>query len=522
MAKFPASCRFIEEKTAVENGTVNAAEISNFLKSSGLLPDDPRLKSFFQKLMTADHEYRKDITPEVFAEMLSTVENSTLIERAFKGNLVVPDFKDFCDRLNKLFNQVEASVSHTVGKNADYIPKLAQVNPEYFGMSVCTIDGQRFQMGDSEVEFSVQSCCKPLTYCLALEEHGTEKVHEHIGREPSGVAFNSLCLNSKNRPHNPMINSGAIMACSLIKSNEPIYEKFQYVNEQLCKMSGGLKWGFSNIVYLSEKMHADSNFCLGYMMQGKKAFPEGTDLNETLDFYFQCCSLETDCNKLAIAGATLANMGECPTTGTKVLKSRTCRDCLSLMYSCGLYDYSGEWAFRVGIPAKSGVSGSIYAVIPDFGCICIYSPPLDSIGNSVRGVEFFTRLVDEFIFHNFDSLKPTATRIRVNPRLNKIATEREGKMAAFNAAAEGDLMELLRLIRGGVSPGASDYDGRTLLHLAACSGKTEMVKCLLKYPEVDVNAKDRWEGTAYTDAVKYGYKVIADLIREQSGYTRTD
>ncbi|KAJ3322884.1 hypothetical protein HDV06_002543 [Boothiomyces sp. JEL0866] len=490
VAKFPASCRFIEEKQSTNNGTVNAVEVATFLKSSGLLPDDPRLKSFFNKLMTADHEYRKDITPELFAQMLSDVEYSTLIERAFKGNLVVPDFKDFCSRLQTLFNEVKSTVSHTAGKNADYIPKLAQINPEYFGMSVCTIDGQRFQLGDANIEFSVQSCCKPLTYCLALEEHGTEKVHEHIGREPSGVAFNSLCLNSKNRPHNPMINAGAIMACSLIKPDEPIYEKFQY---------------------------------------GKKAFPPNTDLNETLDFYFQCCSLETDCNKLAIAGATLANMGECPTTGVKVLKSRTCRDCLSLMYSCGLYDYSGEWAFKVGIPAKSGVSGSIYAVIPDFGCICIYSPPLDSIGNSVRGVEFFTRLVDEFIFHNFDSLKQTATRIRINPRLNKVATEREGKMAALNAAAEGDLMELLRLIRGGVSPASLDYDGRTLLHLATCSGKIEMVRCLLKYPEVDVNAKDRWGGTgtkililAYTDAVKYSHKAILELLEEHTGTYRTD
>ncbi|KAJ3262554.1 hypothetical protein HK103_000083 [Boothiomyces macroporosus] len=495
IAKFPASCRFIEEKASLKSGTVNAAEIANYLKANGLLPDDPRLKSLFKKLMTADHEYRKDITPEIFAEMLSEVEFATLIERAFKGNLVVPDFKDFCNRLQILFNEVKANVSHTAGKNADYIPKLAQISPNYFGMSVCTIDGQRFQLGDANIEFSVQSCCKPLTYCFALEEHGEEKVHKHIGREPSGVAFNSICLNSKDRPHNPMINAGAIMACSLIKPKEPIYERFQYVNEQLSKMSGGLKWGFSNIVYQSEKMHADRNFCLGYMMQGKKAFPPGTNLHDTLDFYFQCCSLETDCNKLAIAGATLANMGECPTTGMKVLKSRTCRDSLSLMYSCGLYDYSGEWAFKVGIPAKSGVSGSIYAVIPDFGCISIYSPPLDSIGNSVRGVEFFTRLVDEFIFHNFDSLKPTGTRIRINPRLNKIASEREGKMAALNAAAEGDLMELLRLIRGGVSPAAYDYDRRTLLHLATCSGKVEMVKCLLKYPEVDVNAVDRWGGT---------------------------
>ena len=201
----------------------------------------------------------------------------------------------------------------------------------------------------------MQSGCKPLNYCFAIEENGESKVHKHLGREPSGLAFNTLSLNSKNIPHNPMINAGAIMACSLIKPKLSLHDRFEHITDNLASMSGGLKWGFSNSVYLSEKATADSNFCLGYMMRGAKAFPENTNMDQVLDFYFQCCSLETDCNRLAVAGATLANMGVCPTTNTKVLKSRTCRDALSLMYSCGMYDYSGEWAFNIGIPAKSGI-----------------------------------------------------------------------------------------------------------------------------------------------------------------------
>ncbi|KAJ3325720.1 hypothetical protein HDV06_003522 [Boothiomyces sp. JEL0866] len=512
--KFPAACRFFVEKARSIEGHINATDIVQFLKQSGLLQDDPRLKSFYQSLMTSDHEFKRNITIEEFAQMLSNSSNATLIEKAFQGNLIVPDFQDFCLRIKKLFIEVKSSVPSSEGKAASYIPKLANVDPNLFGLSVCTIDGQRYHIGDSHVEFSVQSCIKPLTYCFALEQHGTEKVHQHIGREPSGVAFNSLCLNSANLPHNPMINAGAIMACSLVKPNEPIYNRFEHVNDQLYRLSGDLKWGFSNIVYLSEKQHADSNFCLGYMMQGHNAFPEGTNLTETLDFYFQCCSLETDCNRIAIAGATLANMGECPTTGKKVFKSRTCRDSVSLMYSCGMYDYSGEWAFTVGIPAKSGVSGCIYAIIPDFGCISVYSPPLDTVGNSVRGVKFFSRLVEEFIFHNFDSLKQTGTRVRINPRLNKVTSERQGKMAALYAAAEGDLIDLKRLIRSGVSPGTADYDGRTLLHLAASCGKGIIVKFLLRYPEVNVNAKDRWGGTPHSDALKAGHHLIAKMIEQ--------
>lgn len=184
------------------------------------------------------------------------------------------------------------------------------------------------------------------------------------------------------------------------------------------------------------------------------------------------CSLETTANKLAIAGkppslttgATIANGGVCPISKEKVLDSKTCRDVLSLMYSCGMYDYSGEWAFSIGIPAKSGVSGVIYAIIPGFGCICTYAPPLDEIGNSVRGIEFFRRFVDAFVFHNFDSVigENNATD-RINPMNNTKIADRIGKVSALYAAAEGDLTELRRLLIKGVPATIADYDHRTLL-----------------------------------------------------------
>jgi glutaminase len=176
------------------------------------------------------------------------------------------------------------------------------------------------------------------------------------------------------------------------------------------------------------------------------------------------------------------------------------------------YDYSGEWAFTVGMPAKSGVSGCIYVVIPDFGCFSLYSPPLDPIGNSVRGVEFCKRLVDVFNFHNFDSMQRTGHRRRIDPRVNKAISEREGKVAALYAAAEGDLTELQRLVRGGVSPNSTDYDKRSLLHLAASAGHIAIVRYLLRFEELDIHVVDRWGGTPLSDAEKYHHTKIARLI----------
>ena len=198
----------------------------------------------------------------------------------------------------------------------DYIPQLKRVNPDQYGISICTIDGQRYNIGDTKVDFSVQSCCKPINYGIALEELSEETYHSYVGREPSGQSFNELALNKKGLPHNPLINAGAIMTSSLIK--ERIYhpaERFEYIVSIWEKLSGGIhKIGFNNSVYLSEKNTADRNFALAYFMKEinenkQTGFPEGSDINATLDLYFQCCSIEINAEILAIVASTLANDG---------------------------------------------------------------------------------------------------------------------------------------------------------------------------------------------------------------------
>src|SRR5262249_19518624 len=162
--------------------------------------------------------------------------------------------------------------------------------------------------------------------------------------------FNELTLNKDHKPHNQMINAGAIATCSLIRRGVPIADRFDHVMEQWARLAGNQKPGFNNSVYLSERQTADRNFALGYFMKEKAVFPEGTDLVETLEFYFQCCSIESNCERMAVVAATLANGGMCPITGQRVLSPSTVRSCLSLMYSCGMYDFSGEFAFTIGLP----------------------------------------------------------------------------------------------------------------------------------------------------------------------------
>lgn len=284
---------------------------------------------------------------------------------------------------------------------ANYIPELAKANPEFFGVSVCTIDGQRLSLGDTKELFSVQSTLKPISYALALEDLGPEKVHNHVGHEPSGISFNAVSLNPKGLPHNPLINSGAIMTCSLIKPEFEESARFSYVQNFWNRLSGGMGVSYDNTIFLSERNTADTNYALAYLMKSKNAFPEGTNLKSVLEFYFQNCSLQVNTRSMSVIAATLANGGINPLTNDRVVSSKTVRDVLSIMNSCGMYDYSGEFAFKVGVPAKSGVSGAIMTIVPGVMGFCFYSPPLDFYGNSTRGVQFCQALSDKYDMHYF-------------------------------------------------------------------------------------------------------------------------
>ncbi|XP_042336716.1 glutaminase kidney isoform, mitochondrial isoform X6 [Sceloporus undulatus] len=207
-------------------------------------------------------------------------------------------------------------------------------------------------------------------------------------------------------------------------------EKFDYVMQFMNKMAGNEYVGFSNATFQSERESGDRNFAIGYYLKEKKCFPEGTDMVGILDFYFQLCSIEVTCESASVMAATLANGGFCPITGERVLSPEAVRNTLSLMHSCGMYDFSGQFAFHVGLPAKSGVAGGILLVVPNVMGMMCWSPPLDKMGNSVKGIHFCHELVSLCNFHNYDNLRHFAKKL--DPR-------REGgdQRVSLRASASG-------------------------------------------------------------------------------------
>jgi len=484
------------------DGLISIKDLFEKLREAGILENDPRISQIAQSLQ---HFPSSQINFAQFKLLASS--NSGILKNIIQKRLAIPDFHLFCQDIFTIYQKVKPNHK---GHVATYIPQLARVNPEYFSVAVTTVSGQRFSLGDAKTLFCLQSVNKPINYCLALEEHGTDLVHKHIGREPSGKGFNELSLNSTGLPHNPMINAGAIMCCSLIRPEMNLADRFDFILQSWQRLSGNGQLSFNNPVYLSERETADRNFALGYFMREKGAFPPHTNLVQTLEFYFQCCSIETDTESLSVVAASLANGGICPITGDKILSPITVQHCLSLMGSCGMYDFSGEFAFTIGLPSKSGVSGAIMLVIPNVLGLAIWSPRLDQLGNSVRGIEFCQKLVDLYNFHVYDNILVGASN-KKDPRLKKNSSQIEAVVQLCWAASQGDLCEVQNLIANGIDPNWADYDGRTALHLAACEGHAHVVKYLISQ-NANISATDRWKSTPLFDAKRENKLDVVKII----------
>src|SRR5947209_9392385 len=268
------------------------------------------------------------------------------------------------------------------GKNADYIPYLAQVDPKLFGIAIVTTDNRVLTMGDVKYSFSIQSISKVYTLALAMEEVGADKVFERIGSEPTGRAFNSpiTVVDMPTHTGNPLVNAGAIATVSLI-SGKNADEKWNKILDFYSKVAGE-KLTLIDEVYKSEAATNTGNKALSYLLA--KYDRIYADPFESVDIYTRQCSVGVNASQLARMGATLANDGINPATGEQVIKSEDIPRILSTMMMAGLYDGSGGWAWHVGLPAKSGVGGGIVAIAPGKGAIAVFAPPLDEAGNSVK------------------------------------------------------------------------------------------------------------------------------------------
>ncbi|CAH2306575.1 glutaminase kidney isoform, mitochondrial isoform X1 [Pelobates cultripes] len=456
------------------------------LKSTGLRTSDPRLKECMDMLRLSLQTTSDGVMldKELFKKCVQS--NIVLLTQAFRRKFVIPDFMSFTSHIDELF---ENARKLSGGKVADYIPQLSKFSPDLWGVSICTVDGQRHSVGDTKVPFCLQSCVKPLKYAIAVNDLSTEYVHRYVGKEPSGLRFNKLFLNEDEKPHNPMVNAGAIVITSLIKQGSSNAEKFDYVMQFLNKMAGNEYVGFSNATFQSERESGDRNFAIGYYLKEKKCFPEHTDMVGTLDFYFQLCSIEVTCESASVMAATLANGGFCPITGERILSPEAVRNTLSLMHSCGMYDFSGQFAFHVGLPSKSGVSGGILLVVPNVMGIMCWSPPLDKLGNSVRGIQFCQDLVSLCNFHNYDNLRHFAKKL--DPRREGGDQRVKSVINILFAAYTGDVSALRRFALSAMDMEQRDYDSRTALHVASAEGHVEVVRFLIEACKVNPFPKDR-------------------------------
>lgn len=499
-----------------EGSLAKTVELVEFLNACGFdqRSDDPRMapvwgdiKSFIDGSITCQ-------------ELTALKRRHHLVQKAFSGDLAIPDFPAFTKTVARIFNEAKAN---DAGSVASYIPQLASVNPDLFGVAVCTVDGQRFSIGNARELFSVQSVSKVVTYGIAVETIGVEATHRHVGMEPSGRNFNERVLLASGIPHNPLINTGAIMAATLLYQGQPQWKRYEQVAQFWQRLCGtSLPPSVLQSTFLAERETANRNFCLAHMMAESSPFPRDLKSIQTvLDEYFAYCSLGVCAESMASAAATLANGGLNPISDKRVFSPETVTAVLSTMMTCGMYDASGEFSSINGFPAKSGVSGIILAVIPGVCGICTFSPRIDALGNSVRGLDFFSRLSREAVTTPLYSRLGSKMSTSFGNQFEWKTSGNEQVLTKFTirefsslwwAAASGDELRIRQLAARGIDVNQSNYSNRTALNFAITESVPLSTISLLI--ELGSDLGSDFLGSYIEDAEREGRADIVRLLRQ--------
>ena len=377
------------------------------------------------------------------------------------------------DPIRELLTSVLDEVrGEDAGETAQYIPELASADPDRLGMAVVDPRGRMIALGDDDA-FTIQSISKPFVFALALDALGRDEVLRHVGVEPSGEPFNAISLEEgTGRPANPLINAGAIATTGLIPG-PAADERAERIVAGLSRFAGR-ELRIDDEVYASEASTGDRNRALAHLLRSYEVIDD--DPREVVDAYFRQCSVLVTVSDLAVMAATLAFGGRHPVTGEQVVSARTARDVVSVMTSCGMYDASGSWLIRVGLPAKSGVSGGLIALSPSQFGVGVFSPRLDEHGNSTRGQLLLERLSDTLGMHVFEQHQGIAT-----PHVT-VARETDGTV---RVSLDGELSfsgaeRVLTALRGIELPASHarlvvDLSAVTQLHPAALAVLREEV-----------------------------------------------
>ena len=435
------------------------------------------------------------------------------------------------------------------GNVADYIPELAKVNADYFGVCIATADGQIYEMGESEEPFTIQSISKAFVYGLALADRGREAVMRKVGVEPTGEAFNSIIFDEQNnRPYNPMVNAGAIATTALIKGNG-YEERFTRIL-QLFERFTGRPLSVDEAVFQSERATGHRNRAIAYLELNAGMLDQPID--EHLDLYFRQCSILVTARDLAVMAATLANNGVNPITGERAIGAEQVTSILSVMGSCGMYDFSGEWIYRVGLPAKSGVGGGIIAVLPGQFGVGTFSPRLDERGNSVRGIRVCEELSNRFRLHLFEThvtagsiVRRTYTGAAASSKRNRRASEQAildrytakiviyelqgdlyfATMEQLVRRIQADLPQLTFLILDGRRIGRANESALTLLNEMQqwIANRQERV-VLAGFPAIINTAlkKHGWSETALFEDTDAALEWCENLLLAATGHNSED
>lgn len=310
-----------------------------------------------------------------------------------------------CMQIQGLLDRIERTYRFRTGEGrpASYIPELANVDPRLFSISVSGLDGRTFTAGDGEAYFTMQSISKVVSLAFAVERFGAEGVFSRVGMEPCAEPFNSIMKleMTSNIPLNPFINSGAIVLSAMIceRYGAHAIEEVLALGSDMAGLSASAGLAVNERVYASEAATADRNRALAYYMRSAGSLTYSVE--ETLALYFQMCSIDARTSDLSLIGATIANAGVNPATGERVISRDTARILVGLMSTCGLYNESGEFAVRVGIPGKSGVCGGVLCAVPGRMGVAVFSPSLDERGNSIAGIDALADLSQELALRGF-------------------------------------------------------------------------------------------------------------------------
>ncbi|KAL5259849.1 hypothetical protein ACHWQZ_G010086 [Mnemiopsis leidyi] len=458
--------------------------------------------------------------PENFKKCLAS--NMVFVQQALSGNMIIPDWKRFAGLISDIFEECRVEDS---GEVAQLTPQLRNVDPEGWGISVCTTDGQRLNLGNFNSKFPLMDLSRVILYCIVCSDTSGEYVHKYIGKEPSGGSAEALTLKD-GMPHNPLLMTGGVTLTSLMKPNLCFSERFEYFSRKVQGFAGNDYIGFNNSLSLALKDHSNRLYAIGHYLKTNKCLNKDAPvlLEELTELSIHFSSIDATCSSGSVIAATLANGGICPLTGERLALPDAVRNCLSIMNCCGVNDYSGEFMFEVGLPAKSNQSGALMLVIPNVLGMCIYSPKLDISQNSTRAVKFCKLFTEKFTFHQFDPVSTASARSdKWDPRRQEFSESKEQQnLTLLFSSFEGKMTTLYRYLKDGVNFDFPDYDGRTALHLAVCGGQIEVIKFLVEKCKVNINPYDRWHSSPLDDAKKYNYKEIVAYLEQHGAKPGTE